>query len=125
MGLIESIGTLITEHGSSAVLKERLELIRDQLQQLQSENTGLKKSITELKAENFDLSKKLKSLTVSTEFVEYRGTLWKRESPDTVEPYPYCRKCKSVMHDFAHVQWVCGGCNSSTPLVNHPEAAKG
>jgi hypothetical protein len=91
---------------------------------VQSDNARLKSENTELKAENFDLTKKLNGLMVSTEFVEYRGTLWKRESADTVEPYPYCKKCKGVMHSFAHLQWVCGNCDNSTPLVQHPEAAK-
>ncbi len=42
MSLFDYIEKLITEHGSSAILKERLELLRDQTSALEKENDALK-----------------------------------------------------------------------------------
>lgn len=47
MGAIELLGSLISEHGSSTVLRERLELLREQFERLERENASLKKTVFE------------------------------------------------------------------------------
>jgi predicted nuclease with TOPRIM domain len=73
MGLLDLIEGAINEHGSAAIMRERLELIRDHAQalekkmaDLQHENTRLKKRMAELEA---DIAAKTKC----DEFVEHRA----------------------------------------------------
>lgn len=48
MGLIDSIQNLINEHGSSSILRERLMMIREQLDKVENENMDLKKERSEM-----------------------------------------------------------------------------
>ena len=52
MGLLDGIEKLITEHGSAAILRERIALANDKYSALQSENFALKSQNEILKSEN-------------------------------------------------------------------------
>jgi len=50
MSLIDLIEKLITEHGSAAILKEHLDLLRSQISALEKENSALKSENASLKS---------------------------------------------------------------------------
>ena len=52
MGLLDGIERLINEHGSAAILKERIELANDKYSSLEDKNSILEQKVTMLEAEN-------------------------------------------------------------------------
>jgi len=52
VGLLDGIEKLITEHGSAAILRERIALANDKYSALQAENSSLKSQNAILKSEN-------------------------------------------------------------------------
>ena len=97
MGLIENISTLITEHGSSSILKERLLLFRDQMEHLQRKHDGLHEENERLKKTVADLTTELQRKSVPNQFDEHRGVLFKRSADGKVQPDVYCPDCRCVM----------------------------
>ena len=59
MSLIAPIEKLITEHGSSTILKKRLELLRDQISVLEKKNSALKSDNTILKSKKNTIESQL------------------------------------------------------------------
>jgi len=59
MSLIALIEKLITEHGSSAILKERLGFLRDQISTLEKENSALKSENAIFKSEKNTIQSQL------------------------------------------------------------------
>ena len=51
MGILDNIQTLINEHGSSTILRERLSLLKDQIVILEKENTDLKNALSDIQIE--------------------------------------------------------------------------
>jgi hypothetical protein len=104
------INQLITEHGSSTVLRERLMLLSDQLDQLQNENVRLENLNQSLLSENDGLKKQLHQQSATERYVKLRGMLWLVED-DHFESNPYCPNCKEVMGEFPpQTNWVCSVC---------------
>lgn len=74
MSLLENLERLITERGSSAILKERIDLIREQVTALERKNTqladGLKLAeakVVVLEAENKELRNQLQAIQRANE----------------------------------------------------------
>ncbi|HEX3036948.1 MAG TPA: hypothetical protein VHT73_17815 [Thermodesulfobacteriota bacterium] len=59
MSLIDLIEKLITEHGSPAILKKRLELLRDQISVFEKKNSALKLDNTILKSKKNTIQSEL------------------------------------------------------------------
>jgi len=59
VSLIAPIEKLITEHGSSTILKKRLELLRDQISVLEKKNSALKSDNTILKSKKNTIESQL------------------------------------------------------------------
>jgi hypothetical protein len=114
MKLPELVEKLINEHGSAAILRERLAFIRDQAQilekqnaQLQQENVTLKKRVAELETE-------LRKLIKPDGFIENDGVLWRRKGSG-FENSPYCPNCEkhtvlSLMPSYHPMFWLCSVC---------------
>ena len=62
MGLLDGIERLITEHGSAAILRERISLARDQYAALESDAAELRKDNDRLKSANADLQARVRDL---------------------------------------------------------------
>lgn len=97
MGLLDLIEKAINEHGSAAVQKERLVLIREQFEQLQKEHDRLEAENKELKGKIYDLTEELKKVSIPDNFFEYRGILARRDADGNIEPDAYCPDCKKPM----------------------------
>ena len=111
MGLIDTVNQLITEHGSAAILKERLLLLRDQLEKLQSENKRLTDENARLQTENTHLYQKLAQKTATEEFVKHRGVLFLRLPDGKIQDEVYCPKCRHPMVSFEKmIPFDCDAC---------------
>ncbi len=55
MGFLDSIEKLINEHGSAAILKERISLLNDQHALIEKQAIGLKEQVANLHSENENL----------------------------------------------------------------------
>ena len=106
-GLLEKA---INEHGSSAILKERLELVRDQLAKVEREKQVLE---AELAVARAALAEALRQLP-SSEFVAYRGVKFRRKPSGGYENTAYCPGCESGMASTpsGDMPLVCGKCHA-------------
>ncbi len=94
MGLLAALEKLITEHGSAAILRERLAAFRDDVQRLEQRNTQLEAENAKLKTERVALTRNLDQQRTTAQFSESRGALWKRTPQGTFSEMPYCPTCE-------------------------------
>jgi len=112
MGLLGDIQKLINEHGSSSILRDRLSLIKDQLAALQEERAELARQVAALQAENRQLRTEIEELTVTQEFVECRGGLFKRKRSGGFQRTVYCPSCQAPMGSLQNMlQYNCRRCH--------------
>jgi hypothetical protein len=134
---IPAIEKLINEHGSAVILKERIELAKDQFGFLQQKNISLASSLAEtvaknkiLERQNADLEEQVAQLQDQLEIfkpvlgglVESMGALWRRTATG-FEPVPYCRECKThpIMTSFANT-WICNKTHQVPSSIRPPNA---
>lgn len=104
---------------------EHVAFLRDILVERDKELADLQSKCDRLRDENSELQKRIAEISSTEDYVEYRGVLWRRIDSDTVEPAPYCKKCKHIMVHFAPAKvWCCDTCQADAPYVQHPQAAK-
>jgi len=98
LSLIEK---LIVEHGSAATLKERLALLRDQVEALQANVVRLEKQNTELARHCERLQKEAARDRVDQQYVEGRGgAFFKKRAGGGYVLAVYCPSCKQPASDF-------------------------
>lgn len=115
MGFLDSIEKLITEHGSAAILKERIALANDkhaaleaEAKKLRQENEALRSDNEQFKAKNRTLEEELTHSSLP-EFVEEAGALFKKNAEGTYNETPYCPSCKTAMvSPGRHELYRCG-----------------
>ena len=120
MGLLDAIDKLITERGSAAIMRERLDLVREQAQALekrlaefQTENTALKKRVAELEAQ-------VAAKTARDEFVECRGALFKRKPTGGYHNAVFCPDCRGPMMSLMdELPFNCHKCKRSVSFTGH------
>lgn len=78
MSIFTEIERLITEHGSAAILKERVALAREQNEALAKKVGQLEAEVAELKKKNGDLESKIARELKPEEFLKHRGVLFRR-----------------------------------------------
>lgn len=118
MGLLDLIERAINEHGSAAIMRERLELIREQGQALEKklavseeENTALRRRVAELEGQ-------LAAKTEREDFVECRGALFKRRSDGGYHLAVYCPRCHGPMSSLMdETPFYCGSCRVSVNFI--------
>src|SRR2546430_1402537 len=94
MKLFAEIERLITEHGSAAILRERLALLADQAKAQEKELAATQERVTELERENARMKAQLAASAHSAQFVEHRGALFKRKQDGTFHLAVYCPICR-------------------------------
>jgi len=111
---------ILGEIPTSAVLRERLAFVKEQVQAmektietLQEENSNLKKQVSQLQTE---LSSKAKA----DEFVEQDGALFKRNGTKGYHRAVFCIKCKGPMTSLPHTPFICtaSGCGTSVGFTS-------
>lgn len=93
MGLLSDIQFLITEHGSSSILRERLLLINEKAQILENQVADSKARIANLEQEKAELTRQVTALTRLDQFEEHRGAFFKRKSKGGYHDAAYCPVC--------------------------------
>ena len=101
----------INEHGSAAILKERLALAADKFKQLEDDNRKLKEMNQKLEEEVIRLSDELEQKSASEEFVKARGVLFHKLPNGQIERDAYCPACKRPMSSLARaLPYKCSKC---------------
>jgi hypothetical protein len=90
MGLFETIEKLITEHGSAAILREHLALLRTEFGLLETKNKNLVAETAEHKTENGLLRTKVQQLEQKNRELEHKLDGARRPHSDAV-----CDHCGS------------------------------
>ncbi len=108
--LIKRISASLTELQSSEVLKERVLLLKDQLDVLKERVIDLEKENARLKEEHDETQVKLQSLSVPDEFVEHQGALFKKK-PGGYHLAVYCPRCHTSTFSLENaLPFSCESC---------------
>lgn len=113
MGLLDGFEKLINEHGSAAILKERIELANDKYSVLEQktialeqqiaifdgENTTLSSTLEEAKNEIKSLKEIIEELDSNTLSLKY-GIYWDKNGN------PFCPKCKTPTSQISWATYV-------------------
>lgn len=91
------IEDLINEHGSSAILGQRLLLLKDILHDLETKCANLQTQLADCIRENTQFRKQFDENSIPPEFIEYAGALFKKGLSGRYDPVVYCRRCKRVL----------------------------
>jgi hypothetical protein len=111
MNLFDAFDRLITEHGSATIMRERLTLIRDQMQALEKKVADLQTENAALVERNGELERQVLASARSEEFVEHRGALFKRRPGGGYSEQPYCFVCRKPMSSHVGIgnyHCMCG-----------------
>jgi hypothetical protein len=114
------LADLLKEYPALSVAKERLALVEERLRLVESENN-------KLKAENAELKKRIPILEKASQFIEYKGVLWKQLN-GTIDSISYCPECKLAMSAFppgSDEMLICSKCNFTKPVQDAPPLAVG
>jgi hypothetical protein len=108
--LTEQIEKLITEHGSAAILAEHVSLLKTRIDTLIYQIETLEKQNADLKRKCSDYERQNPSGARLDEFVEYRGSLFKRKPEGGYHLSVYCPKCKCALGGKMF-QLQCSSCH--------------
>lgn len=102
----------INEHGSAAILKERLALVRDVLSKVEKEKSDLEKELSNAR----EKIKQLEAQIPNKLFVEFMGAKFKRKPSGGYESSVYCPICESGMSTMSigTSPFICTRCKTST-----------
>lgn len=114
MGLMDMIERAINEHGSAAILRERILLIREQAQLTEAENVRLREENQCLQRRVLELEAQVNARRQQDEYVECRGALFKRKPTGGFHEAVYCPQCRLPMSSLQDViPFRCGNCKVS------------
>jgi hypothetical protein len=120
MGLLAALEKLITEHGSAAILRERLAAFRDDVQRFEQRNTQLEAENAELKKERAELTRYLEQQRTTAQFTESKGALWKRTPQGSFSEMPYCPTCERPLSRLPMADMVaCTKCGYHPGFKSH------
>ena len=114
MGLLENFQKLITEHGSSAILRDRILLLKEEAGKLVDELAACKRRLAQLEEELVELHQQIKDQAVAAEYAECRGALFKRKGPEGYDHTVRCPRCRGPMASVMKtLGYTCGHCGAS------------
>ncbi len=105
------LNDLLKQYPALSVAKERLALIEEKLKATDAENKKLRE-------ENNILRQKVNALRKESQFIEFKGVLWKK-SGESIDPLSYCPDCKLAMSEFppdSDEMLTCSKCNFTAPF---------
>ena len=112
MPLLELLDKLITEHGSSSIMRDHIALLREEAASIEKKLVACQRRCAELQGENAHLRKDLERYSASDDFVEFRGALFKRKGPDDYDPTVRCPSCQMPISSLEQMlPYHCSGCN--------------
>jgi hypothetical protein len=111
MPIFDWFDKLVTEHGSAAIQKTHIDLLRDQAKALEKENADLKKRVAELEELTRTLAGNLKAKAATEEYVRHRGVLFRKLPDGDYEECVYCPNCHGPMFSLQGIlPFSCGKC---------------
>jgi hypothetical protein len=120
MELISLIEKAINERGTAAIMKERLVLIKEQAEVVDKQLVDTQKENATLKAKVTEIEGQIAYWTKRNEFVEGRGTLFKRKSEGDYHKCVYCPKCFGPMTSLLDkTPFRCGICKTGVSFTGH------
>lgn len=105
------LSDLLKDYPALSVAKERLALVEERFKLLETENK-------KLNAENIDLKKRLSVCEKASQFIEYKGVMWKQLG-QTIDSIAYCPECQLAMSAFppgSDEMLLCSKCNFTAPF---------
>ena len=112
--MLAMIEKLINEHGSSTILKERLQLINDKYEVLENKLDLVEKENKSLKQEINKLKSQLETQESSKGFVSYKGAKFKFKPSGSCEETVDCPKCDNAMFAMeSYFPFTCGICGAT------------
>lgn len=118
MGLLDLIERAINERGSAAIMRERLELIREQAQSLEKKVAEFAQENTSLRQQVAELEDQLATKAEGEDFVECRGALFKRKPSGGYHLAVYCPRCRGPMMSLMdQTPFHCGPCKVSVSFT--------
>ena len=94
MGIVDLIGKVINDVGTSVVLREHLALIKEKAILLEEKVKHLEKENTELANQINTLNKQILKYAKSEQFVPHRGALFKKKPGGGYIEAAYCPNCE-------------------------------
>jgi hypothetical protein len=113
MGTVTDLLTkLITEAPLSAVLRERIELAKEQAQALEREVARLREENRTQKLRLEELDGTVASSVTAGQFVEHRGALFKRRASGGYHDAVFCPSCQCPMSSLeGRLPYNCSRCH--------------
>ena len=112
-GITSMIGKWIGELPVADVLKQRLELVKEQYESLEAEVAKLRDENSVLRHRVTELESSLRNVAVDAEFIELRGALFKKEPNGSFHDAVYCPRCKGPMSSLeGAVPYRCSQCKT-------------
>jgi len=109
--LLDAFEKLITEHGSSAILRDRIELLRDQAAAVEKDLRECRTRCAELEKLKSALQVSLHEMRAIGQFVEHRGGLFKRKASGGFHEAVYCPSCRKPMFSLDdQLPYDCASC---------------
>lgn len=96
MGLMDQVEKLINEHGSSSILRDRLDLVKEQAEVLERKVKDLEQLNSVLEARCQELEERLKTHAAPDNFIEHEGALFQRKPDGSYREQVFCPKCHQI-----------------------------
>jgi len=121
-----SILDLVQGIALPAVTQERLRLKDEQFRDIERQRNEVRErlreqaaEISQLKAENAALKRRISDLEIPGQLTMHNGVFWNRKPQGGYETMPYCPKCRHVMMDWEETA-LCASCNIKAPSLQLP-----
>lgn len=102
----------------NAVLRERLELLKELYVLKEKEVEQLSKKSEQQEQEIQRLHKELAAKAESEQFISHKGACFKKDHTGKFEKIVYCPKCRQSTFDFMHM-FNCGTCHWHSPFKSY------
>jgi tRNA(Ile2) C34 agmatinyltransferase TiaS len=119
MNPLKLITDLINEHGSASILRDRLELVKDEFKLLFDKNAALNEELANLKQSYANALSDLEAYRVAEKYTEKRGSLFRVKPDGLYSEIVYCPKCRSPMSPALNGKFRCKTCGINSNFGVH------
>jgi len=118
-GIVDALGKLLLDLPVNDVLRERLLLLKEQVEAMEHRILALDKENAELAEKVRELSQKYEAQLVPEAFTEHEGALFKRKPDGTWIHAVYCPSCKRSTGALAkNVAFQCSPCHWRSSFIS-------
>lgn len=119
-GFVKKLATGITDTMTADVLRERINLIRDQLDIINTAHEAAQKELTDYKAKCNALENEIARYRESEQFVIKKGAAFKKDASGRYSDVPLCPRCHNPISGsgMLGIPMQCIPCRHVTSLHN-------